>query len=224
MITAVIAAVGVICIVSGGAAPAATIDLDLTVDIAGGTIQPNIDVNGFIGDKYVSSLITINPISLGSGDTLNIHFSFLPGQYLQMASVTGQYISGAEYIGFSLNSPQPYGGAIGDSTSTLESLSGLSGELLPALPVTRVWFGGFYQNTASGGILVANYTDTAFAFNDVAMSTVYGSLADGSVVTSGIYFIASAERISVPEPGIPLSLLSGLAGLFGMRRFFCRPR
>ena len=200
--------------ITANQAQAGLISLSITTTPSSGTISIIDDAAGNSAEIWYSEVISFDPVSVAAGDQIGLEVHFGGGEEMTLESLTGDFFSGREEIGFRI---RPLPGISVAGQSTLTTLFGLSGDLDATLPNVN----NFTTGNQLSGIALTDFTDTFFSFDGFLLDTTYSTLDGGPVTVSSIELFAMAERIgitTIPEPGTLVLLGIGLLGLGARRR------
>ena len=185
---------------------AALIDIGThSLDVTQGTLIDKVDFFGEPGVYWESQLISINPVLVSEGDTINIGFEFLDGQSLEV--LDGSYNKGREIVQFRQVSDSASNGS-----DTTVSFTGVAGDLIDPGIFSSSGTASFLNGTVG-----SNMTNTSFYFHDIHFNTEITRLDNGTEELSLIKLTIGASEITthtaVPEPATLALFGLGFAGI-----------
>jgi hypothetical protein len=198
---------GIVAMLAVDTADATVINLNLTLDPEHppfpGFFLDNVPVAGSFGDFW-RAYLPLPPFRLQSGDRLNINLRFLDRKRIVMEDTTGAF--------------DPFGLGAGNE-STFFSVSDVNGSSGPF--ATFDWqmrflgaTGDLLINPAADSVtgtisddLVANYTDSNFAFRGLRLSLDFDQLVppNGPIITDFLQLDLLAENIRFEQVPLPES-------------------
>ena len=154
------------------------------------------------------------PLTIHQGDTVELDYSFLPGQAVGMASANGYQL-------FNLGLYQDAGDPLNTSNFSIEglqmALSGVAGATLAPLPGFNQSGGTAHLGALFGGPYLPAHT--AITFTGIRARFVVGELENGHANYNAAFFSVGAANVGVaevaivPEPGTYAMFGAGLAML-----------
>lgn len=203
---------------------AATVDVNVTLDLGHATIQSDTDTEGRHGTMLLFTGPVGPHVEIAQGDEVAFHVSFDYGQRVLLYDVGNNYRDGMQLVEFflwSIDSP--------DDIERASSTSNVAPMVRFVNAMGNYFPGAVAGYTGAGGPAVgvpgiANFTDGSFSFTGVDLSVPNVGFVDPNPAVFGSWFTATffagdIQIVPIPAAALLFSSALGLIGVSSRRRY-----